>query len=115
MILITKNSFGCADTFKISIIVDSYSELIIPNVFTPNYDNINDLFTVKSIGLKTINAQLFSRWGLKMYEWNDINGGWDGKTCSGDSVPSGTYFYIIKAKGYDGKQYDLKGSFSLFR
>ena len=115
VILIAKNNFGCADTFKVAIIVDSFSELIIPNVFTPNYDNINDLFTVKSIGLKTIHAQLFNRWGLKLYEWNDINGGWDGKTSSGDSVPSGTYFYIIKAKGYDGKEYDLKGSFSLFR
>ena len=37
---------------------------------------------------------IYDRWGLKMYEWDGINGSWDGNSKTG-TVPDGTYFYII--------------------
>lgn len=114
VVLIVTNSFGCKDTASIRIIVNPFSEIIIPNVFTPNGDGINDLFTMKSIGLNFISGEVYDRWGLKMYEWNSVSGGWDGKTA-GDDAPDGTYFYIIVAKGVDGQEYKLKGPFTLLR
>jgi gliding motility-associated-like protein len=114
VVLTVTNSFGCKDTTEIRIVVNPFSELIIPNVFTPNNDGINDVFTLKSIGLNFVNALVYDRWGLKMYEWSVLNGGWDGKT-SGTDVPEGTYFYIIVAKGVDGKDYKLTGPFTLLR
>jgi gliding motility-associated-like protein len=117
VILIVTNDFGCADTAKATITIDPHSELIVPNIFTPNDDGINDLFTLKSTGLHSIQAQLFNRWGLQMYEWNSIHGGWDGRTSTGLQAPEGTYYYIIKAKGegITGKNYEFKGSFTLLR
>jgi gliding motility-associated-like protein len=115
--LIAINDFGCADTAKVTITIDPHSELIVPNIFTPNDDGINDLFTLKSTGLHFVQAQLFNRWGLQIYEWNSIHGGWDGRTSSGLQAPEGTYYYIIKAKGEGatGKDYEFKGSFTLLR
>ena len=113
--LVAMNAFGCWDTSRVTIVVSPFSELIIPNVFTPNGDGVNDIFNVKSIGLNFVEAELFDRWGLKMYQWADVNGGWNGKSASGDEVPEGTYFYIIIARGTDGKEYKLKGPFTLLR
>jgi hypothetical protein len=62
-----------------------------------------------------MDAQIFNRWGEKEYEWHTTNGGWDGRTTSGVLVPDGTYFFIISAKGFDGKEYFEKGAFNLIR
>ncbi len=113
--LIATNAAGCADTACEVIDVYINSVFIIPNVFTPNDDNVNDIFTVQAIGLKTMDAEIYNRWGEKEYEWHTTNGGWDGRTASGVIAPDGTYFFIIKAKGIDGKDYFEKGSFSLLR
>lgn len=113
--LIATNALGCADTVKMSIIVDPLSELIIPNIFTPNGDGINDLFTLKSKALSFVNAELYDKWGLKLYEWATLHGGWDGRSPSGLEVPQGIYYYIITAKGVDGKLYKLTGPFTLLR
>ena len=93
---------------------------MIPNVFTPNDDGVNDVFKVKSIGLKTLDGEFYDRWGLKLYEWHTVEGGWDGRSASGVLVPDGTYYYILSATGLDGKQYPAKderakGSFTLIR
>ncbi|HSH65601.1 MAG TPA: gliding motility-associated C-terminal domain-containing protein, partial [Bacteroidia bacterium] len=113
--LISKNAFGCADTSKLTITVFPFSELIVPNVFTPNGDGINDLFNFESSGLNIVNASLFDRWGLKLYEWSSLRGGWDGRSESGLEAPEGTYYYLIIAKGYSGKEYKLTGHFTLLR
>ena len=113
--LIAYNAFACADTACSDVEVDLNSLFIIPNVFTPNDDNINDLFQVNGVGLKTLNAEIFNRWGEKIAEWHTIDGGWDGRTASGIAAGSGTYFYIIDASGKDGKKYFEKGTFLLIR
>ena len=109
------NIYNCANTHCDSVNVDQNSQFIIPNVFTPNGDNINDMFTVKGVSLKTLDAEVFNRWGEKVYEWHTTSGGWDGRTASGLLSPSGTYFFIINASGMDGKKYFEKGSFTLIR
>ena len=40
---------------------------------------------------------------------------WDGKTPNGKIVTDGTYFYILKAEGLDGKKFDLNGSINIFK
>jgi gliding motility-associated-like protein len=84
--------------------VDS-SLLEIPNIFTPNEDGANDYFQVKSLSLKTFHGKIFNRWGKLVYEWNDWKtpeAGWNGKNMgTGGDAPSGTYFYVIQATGWD--------------
>ena len=113
--LYADNGLGCADTACSTIDVYINSTFVIPNIFTPNDDGVNDIFTVKNVGLETMNAEIYNRWGQKEYEWHTTNGGWDGRTASGVFAPDGTYYFIISAKGYDGKEYFEKGSFSLVR
>lgn len=113
--LIVTSSRGCKDTARLTIKADPFSELIIPNIFTPNGDGLNDLYTLKSSGLKFLKVEVYSRWGLKLYDWNSIHGGWDGRTSSGMEAPSGVYFYIIIAQGVSGKEYLFKGELTLLR
>ncbi len=113
--LTADNGFGCSDSACSTVEVYINSVFIIPNIFTPNGDGINDVFTVQGIGLKSMDAEIFNRWGEKEYEWHTTNGGWDGRTTSGVEAPNGTYYFIINAVGIDGKKYLEKGSFTLIR
>ncbi len=108
----------CLDTAKVVIAVDIPSQMVIPNVFTPNGDGVNDLFFLqRSSNLSQITALIYDRWGNKVYEVSSEKGQieWDGTTMTGKEAPTGTYFYIITAKGFDGKEYDEKGTLSLIR
>jgi len=108
---------SCLDTFVKVIRVDIPSKLEVPNVFTPNGDNTNDIFFIKAANLSEITALIYDRWGNKIYELTTEKGNiaWDGKTQTGKEAPDGTYFYIITAKGKDGQNYDTKGTVSLYR
>ena len=101
------------EPFSITI---SESKLEVPNAFTPNGDGINDVFKVKD-GYKSIvsfKAQVFSRWGKKLYEWNDPAGGWDGRS-GGHDMPDGGYYLHIEARGADGRKYQIKKVINLLR
>ncbi|MES2762774.1 MAG: gliding motility-associated C-terminal domain-containing protein [Bacteroidota bacterium] len=113
---ITATLGSCSASDVVTIVVDIDEDLIVPNVFTPNGDGSNDVFTLKATNIGEINMTIFDRWGLKMFGGTATgNITWDGKTLSGSLVPDGTYFYIIKAVSLSGKEYDLKGSVNLFR
>lgn len=105
--------FKTDEPFTLTI---SESKLEVPNAFTPNGDGINDVFRVKE-GYQSIvsfKAQVFSRWGKKLYEWTDLNGGWDGKS-GGKDVPPGAYYLNIQARGADGRNYNIKKTINLLR
>lgn len=108
---------SCVDSTSRVVNVEIPSKLETPNVFTPNGDGSNDVFFLKVANLTEINAFIFDRWGNKVYETTSTTGNiaWDGKNLSNKECPSGTYFYIIKANGKDGKAYEQRGNVSLFR
>ena len=87
-------------TFSISI---TNSMLEMPNAFSPNGDGVNDIYKAKENhkSIVEFHAYIFNRWGQKIYDWTDINGGWDG-TWNGKDVKDGTYYVLVKAKGADG-------------
>lgn len=105
----------CSDTASIVIFVEDGFTIEVPNVFTPNDDNINDVFTITSSGVKEITLKIFNRWGQPMYDFSGPKASWDGNTNGGQKASSGTYFYFIKAVGFDGKEYEKNGPVSLFR
>lgn len=109
---------GACTGSKIKVItVEVPSKLEVPNVFTPNGDKVNDIFRLIAASLGDIEATIFDRWGNKVYEVVSGTGNiaWDGKNMAGKECPAGTYFYMIKATGKDGEEYDLKGNVTLFR
>ena len=94
----------------------SESRLEMPNAFSPNGDGLNDVYRAKS-GYRSIvefHAAIFNRWGHKLYEWDDPAGGWDGK-YKGKDVAQGVYFVLVKAKGADGRTYNIRRDVNLLR
>jgi gliding motility-associated-like protein len=108
---------ACVSTYTAIVEVELPSEMIIPNVFTPNGDGVNDVFAFRTTSMTEITCMIFDRWGVKMYDVNSDKGNiaWDGKNLFNKDVPDGTYFYIIKGKGKDLKDYEFKGTVSLYR
>lgn len=94
----------------------SESKLEMPNAFSPNGDGINDIYKAKDgyQSLIEFHAYIFNRWGQKLYEWNDPAGGWDG-TYKGKEVKQGVYFVLVKAKGADGRTFEIKRDVNLLR
>jgi gliding motility-associated-like protein len=115
--LIISNANGCTaqDTITVLVDCDDIAELFVPNVFTPNGDNENQIFKIVSSRLKELSVEIYDRWGIQMNSWNSLDGGWDGKTKIGLDAPSGTYYYIVNATYLQGSVVSKQGSFTLFR
>ena len=109
------SAYGCYDSTTAIIIVDFPTSILIPNVFTPNGDGDNDIFYIPSTGLTSLDVSIFDRWGKKMVEFTAIDGGWNGKTPSGADAADGTYFYMVKAVGIDGREISQQGHLLLAR
>lgn len=99
------------EPFVVSV---SESKLEMPNAFSPNGDGINDVYKAKDgwQSIVSFKAAIFTRWGKKLYEWNDPDGGWEGKV-NGHVVPDGAYYCVVQAKGADGKNYSIKKTVSV--
>ena len=90
--------FGCAwtDTIHVTVIAQAVGAPIIPNVFSPNGDAQNPVFLVKGVDAANFRLEVFDRWGIKMFSSSNSGTGWNGKLDnSGESVPDGTYYYIL--------------------
>ena len=88
----------------------------MPNAFSPNGDGINDIYKAKD-GHRSIiefHGYIFNRWGQKLFEWTDVNGGWNGR-YKGQEAKSGVYFCLVNAKGADGREFHIKRDVNLFR
>ena len=93
----------------------SESKLVFPNAFSPNGDEYNPIFKAKEYqSIVEFHAYIFNRWGQKLYDWTDPAGGWDG-TYNGKDVKEGVYFLLCKAKGADGREYNIKKDVNLLR
>jgi gliding motility-associated-like protein len=97
VILMITDANGCKDTASAVVIVtDVPVVVVIPNIFSPNGDNINEVFSITATGIKDFNCKIYDRWGILMYEWSDLKGGWDGKNVSnGKDATDGTYYFIL--------------------
>lgn len=105
---------GCADTTIKCIQFVNEASVTIPNVFTPNGDTKNDVFKITAVGIKSLECSIYDRWGLKLYQWSGINGGWDG-SVKGGTAPDGTYFFIVTYTDEKDQSITEKGFISLFR
>ena len=97
------------DPVRFSISV-SESHLEMPNAFSPgDNDDFNKIYKAKDNhkSIVEFKATIFNRWGQRLYSWNDINGGWDGR-YKGKIVPDGVYFVNVVAKGADGRVYHIR-------
>ena len=69
--------------------------IFVPNVFSPDGDNTNDVFQVIGKGLEHITIEIYNRWGQLVFEAPHLNEPWDG-TFRDQPCPIGTYVYQLK-------------------
>ncbi|MCF8225551.1 MAG: gliding motility-associated C-terminal domain-containing protein [Bacteroidales bacterium] len=83
---------------SVQLCLDECSNYVLPNVFSPNDDNTNDLYIpLKTAYVEKVDFQLFNRWGLLVFQTNDPGIQWDGKIMGTDQlVAPGVYYYICE-------------------
>ncbi len=104
----------CYDTTVTSKIGTKPCDITTPNIIVLSSTEGNNFFSVNTIGIVEFNCVILNRWGNVIYEYNDPEGGWNGKTSNGNLVEEGTYFYRIKAT-YEGGEDVIKHGFVVLK
>ena len=100
------------NTFEVFI---GESKLEIPNAFSPEGSpGVNDEWKVSYRSIVSFECSIFNRWGTLLFSTSDPSQGWDGKH-GGKYVPAGVYFYVIKARGADGVEYNKAGDINIIK
>jgi len=104
------NNACIEDTF---FLIATISAECIPNVFTPNGDNINDTWNLESTFLYSDSEiRIYSRYGKLLFKSIGYSTPWNGKNENGNDVNEGVYFYYIDI----GHDFDaIKGSVTIIR
>lgn len=99
-----------SETYEITI---GESRLECPNAFSPGAsEGINDEWRVSYRSIVSFECHIFNQWGIELFSTTNPSIGWDGKH-GGKYVPAGVYYYVIKARGADGKDYSLAGDINI--
>ncbi|MFI5148740.1 MAG: kelch repeat-containing protein [Bacteroidia bacterium] len=106
----------------LEVIAINACELSFPNIFTPDGDGLNDVWLPlinDPTTIDTYHCTLFNRWGVKLFESEQILQGWDGSTPTGQRSEPGTYYYQVSVKYKNGTaighETEYKGFVSLIR
>lgn len=102
---------GCEADADVSVNIKK--ALIIPNIFTPNGDGINDTWNITYINyLPNVVVNIYNRWGTPVFHSIGYPKAWDGN-FNGTAVPAGVYYYLIDYK--DGITKPLSGYLTVIR
>ena len=100
---------GCIALSNVAIVnIVPITQLFVPNSFTPNDDEHNELFVISGEHIVIFNLKIFDRWGEKLFESNSIEKHWDG-SFNNNKVQQGTYYYNIEVYGEDGDLFVKSG------
>jgi gliding motility-associated-like protein len=117
-IIAIQDVYGCVifDTVTIYVLEVNCDEhgIYVPNAFTPNGDNNNDVLYVRSNVISKIYFTIYDRWGEMVFETNDINKGWDG-TFRGKQCDPGVFVYYLEVTCIDDQKNLRKGNITLIR
>lgn len=95
--VIAKTSLGCTDSIRLYTKI--VTDLAFGNVFSPNGDGINDIWSVpKDYLFPDLEIEIFNRWGSLVWsaKGDKAARGWNGRTNNGNELPIGTYYYVVK-------------------
>jgi gliding motility-associated-like protein len=105
------NEYGCSSMSDEYSITSAEHRFLIPNVFTPNGDGINDYFEI--LGLENFienKLEIVSKKGVVIYSTNNYGNDWDGA-----GYPTDIYYYILTLKDLKGYTQTHKGFFHIKR
>lgn len=105
-------TYTTAQPYEVTI---STSLLEVPNLITPDSKSgSNRVFKVKYQSLVSYEMWVYNRWGIELFHSTDPSEGWDG-TYNGSTVPTGAYYYVVKATGTDGEKYHKRGAVNVLK
>lgn len=115
------NIYGCSDTASkcINAFCES-AQLYIPNAFTPDGDNVNDVFLVRATGIASVKSfRIFNRYGDIVFEKynfppNSPAYGWNGAINGRQGVPA-VYVFVVEVVCENGTEYKKHGNVTLLR
>jgi len=122
LIVITEH--GCRDTISSPVWIEEEFAFYAPDGFTPNNDNINDLFFVVGEGIDPENFLIiiYDRWGEVIFETRDYEtespwvSGWDGRAKGGSELcPSAVYTWLVTYRDRRGVEHQEAGAVTLMR
>jgi len=99
--------------YVIDVICDE-SNIFIPNAFSPNGDNANDVLYVRGRIIDELYLTIYNRWGEMVFETRNISDGWNGIYKSKLSEP-GVYVYYLDVTCIDKQKFFKKGNITLLR
>lgn len=88
--------------------------VVIPNIFTPNNDGLNDVFYIQAEYVSNYNLDIYNRWGIKLKELSPQDSIWDG-TYNTSPVNDGVYFYTINYIDILGETFTNSGFIHLIK
>jgi gliding motility-associated-like protein len=113
--LMGKDAKGCSDTHCDTVTVIAPNIVAIPEAFTPNNDNINDVLKVRGGPITEMEWRIFDEWGKQVFYSNQQSTGWEG-TYNGIAQPIGVYEYTLKGKTvFDNETINMHGVVNLVR
>lgn len=113
--LIAIGENGCSDTANVLIEFDNSLIIYVPNTFTPNGDEMNQLFKpILPAPATSFRMRIYNRWGEMIFESFDQNEAWDG-TYGGVLVPDGMYTWEIVVVTVEADTYKNRGHVNVLR
>jgi gliding motility-associated-like protein len=95
------NEDGCVKVKTIRIVIKekncNLENVMIPNAFSPNGDDINDIYLISGLDECGFKITVFNRWGNIVFEQNPFENQWDGRSDNGNDLPQGTYFILLES------------------
>lgn len=90
------DSFGNESNPSVLSCVDNCINFMLPNVFTPNGDELNDYFRPYAYSfVERVDMKIYNRWGDLVFQTEDTDINWDGKLMNSDRLVSpGVYYYV---------------------
>jgi gliding motility-associated-like protein len=117
-VLITEIATGCQYTLYYKLYAYEVNcgepDVFMPNAFTPNQDNENDVLYVRGKNVKDMVLKIYDRWGELVFETDKQTLGWDG-TYKGELVEPGVFVYYLTITCVDGQEYFKKGNVTVIR
>ncbi|HOY31682.1 MAG TPA: DNRLRE domain-containing protein [Bacteroidales bacterium] len=118
--LVVTDAYGCMDTVQKYIYIYQSFVFWIPNSFTPNGDEKNNIFLPVGEGCDTKNyyMAIYDRWGREIFYTEDINEGWNGTFNNHydyTSTAPYTFVYMINVTDRSGRNHVFKGIVNLIR
>ena len=116
--LVVASFDGCFDTTNRKIRVWPDFNILLPTAFSPNADGVNDLYHIRGNhhSITTANWQVYTEDGIKVFESNDIVGGWNGTLMNnGEPLPMGNYQLNLVVKDMYGNQSQFNEKIAIIR